>query len=528
MEQIYFNGDIITMEEENDAVQAVLVKEDKIAGMGSLQEMERLASENAVKVDLKGRTLMPAFIDPHSHITALSSTLDFVQLGAAGNFREIQEALRQHIAEHKLGSDEVVIGFGYDHNNLSEGIHPDKTVLDAVGPNPVLITHTSGHMGVANSRILDMLHIDDKTEDPKGGKIGRVSGSREPNGYLEETAFIRSTAGVALPQTKEQQMDAMIRAQEVYLKNGITTVQDGLMHRREYEMLNEAAGEQKLTVDVVGYVDINGGAELMKEAAAYTKGYHNRFRIGGYKLILDGSPQGRTAWLSKPYENGDDDYCGYPVYEDGKVKEYIKQAEREERQILVHCNGDAASEQLISVYEKPSRLRPVMIHAQTVRKDQLERMKAIGMIPSFFAAHTYYWGDVHRKNLGEVRADRISPAKTAQELGIPFTLHQDSPVLPPDMIDTIWCAVNRRTKSGHLLGGQERISVYEALKAVTINAAYQYFEEDRKGSIRPGKLADLIILSKNPLKMKAEDLRDIKVLETIKEGKVVMKEKDKG
>lgn len=199
-----------------------------------------------------------------------------------------------------------------------------------------------------------------------------------------------------------------------------------------------------------------------------------------------------------------------------------------EKQLLTHCNGDAASEQLLRCYTKvkeelgsTAELRPVMVHCQTVRPDQLDRMAPLGMIGSFFVVHTYYWGDVHIRNFGERRGKMISPMRAAIDRGVVYTMHQDTPVVPPDMLLTIWAAVNRISKNGTEMGADQRISVWEALRGVTINAAYQYFEEKEKGSIEPGKRADLVILDRNPLAVPAMELKNIKVLETIKDGRAV-------
>ena len=166
-------------------------------------------------------------------------------------------------------------------------------------------------------------------------------------------------------------------------------------------------------------------------------------------------------------------------------------------------------------------LRPVMIHAQLLDTDQMDETARLGVIPSFFIAHVYQWGDTHIKNFGLERASRISAAKAALDRGIPFTFHQDTPVLPPDMLGTVWCAVNRVTKGGVTLGAEQRIPAEAALRAVTVNAAHQYFEEARRGSLRPGKAADLVLLDADPLAVPHEKLRDIRVLETIKAGETV-------
>lgn len=224
--------------------------------------------------------------------------------------------------------------------------------------------------------------------------------------------------------------------------------------------------------------------------------------------------------MRSPYADSTD-YCGYPTLTDEQVSGFVRLAAAKKMQLLAHCNGDAAAAQYLSAISEFSRemsvLRPVMIHAQLLGMDQLEIVKKLGVIPSFFTAHTYHWGDVHLKNFGFSRAAHISPAASALQHDIVFTFHQDSPVIEPDMMETVWCAVNRQTKNGALLDA-EAIPVLEALKAVTINAAWQYFEEDTKGSLAVGKLADLVILSADPLRVPKEELRDIRVLATYKEG----------
>ena len=224
----------------------------------------------------------------------------------------------------------------------------------------------------------------------------------------------------------------------------------------------------------------------------------------------------------------DPDYCGYPWLKDEQVLSYIKTAINENQQLLAHCNGDAASEQYLNAYEKALKetnaskdLRPVMIHCQTVRNDQLKRMADLDMIASIFVGHVYYWGDIHIKNFGPERGNHISPVRDALDYGISVNFHQDTPVTKPDMLHSVWCAVNRISRSGKVIGEDQKVSVYEALKAVTINAAYEYFEEDSKGSIKTGKRADLVVLNQSPLKVEPNAIKDIKVIQTIKDGKLI-------
>lgn len=516
---LYHNGDILTMELQL-YVQAVLIEGGRIRAVGTKQQLEAIGGPDIETVDLQGRTLMPAFIDAHSHLTAYASTLAFADLSQAKSFAQIKKILLDFQKEQGLKKGAWLVGFGYDHNQLAEHVHPDKAFLNTISADvPVLITHKSGHMGAVNQRALEIAGIRAGTPDPEGGQIGRVEGSREPNGYLEEKAFMALATHIPAPD-REEQKALLQRAEREYLKYGVTTVQDGLLQEQGFALLRDTP----LTVDVIGFTDLNQCPKLLSDHPEYRMAYREHLKLGGYKIILDGSPQGRTSWMSEPYEDAPAGYRGYPVYSDVQVAGMIEAALQDRVQLLAHCNGDAAAEQLISCYERALMshpdapdLRPVMIHAQTVRRDQLARMKRLHMIPSFFIAHTLYWGDVHCKNLGK-RAYAISPARSALALDLPYTFHQDTPVLPPDMLRTVQCAVTRTTRSGVVLGREECISPLEALRGVTVNAAYQYFEETEKGSIRVGKRADLVILSANPLKTPAREIGKIEVLATIKDG----------
>lgn len=520
--KLYHNGHILTMENGPEPA-AVLTQGDKITGVGCLRELAERAPVDVEVVDLKGMTLLPAFIDSHSHITSYSRTLGLVSLEKAENFADIIECIRRYKEENRCKKGEWISGFGYDHNFLLEKRHPDKVVLDAYFPdNPIIIAHASGHMGVANAAALKQMGITADTPDPAGGRIGRVGDTREPSGYLEETAFTQSSSKIPTP-TLEKMCADLGKAQDRYLQYGIATVQDGLTRQSEWAILSHMAEHGRLRMDTVCYPDMKLSHDILINHSQYVKQYHNRLKIGGYKIFLDGSPQGRTAWMLEPYKGTDDGYKGYPVYADEDVYAFVEECVRKHIQILAHCNGDAAARQFINAYKKAletggSAIRPVMIHAQLVHPEQLKQMSLLKMIASFFVAHTYYWGDIHLQNFGRDRAMRISPARSALEEGLCFTFHQDTPVLPPDMLTTIWCAVNRLSRNGVKLGEEQCISVYDALKAVTINGAYQYFEEDRKGSIREGKKADLVILDRNPLDCPAADIRSIQVVKTITNG----------
>ncbi|WP_152657579.1 amidohydrolase [Oceanobacillus sp. CFH 90083] len=530
MQKLYYGGDILTMTGEDDYAEAVLTEDGLIKKQGSLEEVKQAADHHAEKIDLQGKTLVPAFIDPHGHISMVGQFSLMADLSECSNFSDIIQTLKDYIQEKRLNKGDIVVGFGYDNNFLEENSHPAKDILNQVSTeHPIFILHASGHLGCTNDLGLQAAGIDKHTPDPEGGTIGRMEGSREPNGYLEENAMM-GLQKTLFKGVKRDDVKLAEFAQDIYIKNGITTVQDGASSKEIIDLFKALAQQQKLKIDVVAYPVFDAEPKkLMEENQSYAKKYADHFKIGGYKMFLDGSPQGKTAWLTEPYE-GEESYRGYPWYQDEQVKQFTDAAINDNVQLLTHCNGDAASDQLLRNYQasleeskNPNKhhLRPVMIHCQTVRNDQLDKMAELSMIPSIFIAHTYYWGDVHLKNLGEERGRRISPARSAYDRGLCVNFHQDPPIVKPDMLHTIWCAANRQTRNGIRIGPEECVSVYEALKAVTINAAYQYFEEDHKGSLEEGKAADLVILDRNPLKVDKMDIRDIQVLETIKDGETI-------
>lgn len=510
MRTLFYNGNILTLEDEVPQ-QAMLVENDTIRAVGKNEELET-AAPDAEKVDLKGATVLPGFIDAHSHLSSYANTLLQASLTQADSFQSVVELLRAFAKDNALKPGQWLIGNGYDHNKLREKEHPTKQLLDEAFPdNPVVLLHQSGHFGVFNTAGLEIAELTGKDRD----------------GYLEETVFVDAVKKLPMP-VPEQLMSAYKQALAHYASFGITTIQEGLMVEQMLPLYQMLLAQNALTLDVVGYPQLDDEKLFYDAFPDSAAGYVNGFRLGGYKIILDGSPQGRTAWMKTPYV-GSDDCFGVSSMTDEQVLAALRKAVADGRQLLAHCNGDAAVEQLLSAAEKIAdkqalaAIRPVIIHAQLLETAQLPRVKELGFLPSFFVAHCYYWGDVHIQNFGMARAETISPAKSALEQGIRFTFHQDTPVLEPDMLRTVWCAVNRKTKDGVLLGEAERISALDALKAVTINAAYQYGEEASKGTLAPGKKADFVVLEQDPLQVPSEEIADIPILQTYKSGKCIYK-----
>lgn len=531
---IYVNGDILTMDKTASNPDAIATKGGKIIALGTPQEVISVAGPDAIMRDLAGQTLLPGFIDAHGHIslTALfqaSVNVSSPPVGTAVTVQDIVSILSAALAKRK--PSEWLVGWGYDDSLLQEQRHPTRDDLDKVSTDvAIALVHVSGHLMACNSRCLTLAGISAATADPEGGVIRRNADTMIPNGVLEESATYL-VRGLLPKATDEQRLVLLGMAQDYYSSHGITTVQDGAASRSDVAMLREAAARGNWEVDVVAYPLVQMPDVSMSDYN-YSRNYDNGFRIGGVKLVLDGSPQGKTAFLSKPYlhpphgENAD--YLGYPILPDATVKKLVDEAYSKGIPLIAHANGDAAADQLISAVGQSQKThgkddyRTVMIHAQTVREDQQDAMKALGMVPSYFSAHTFYWGDWHRDSVfGVERASRISPLQTTVDRGMVFTTHNDTPIVPPDMLRLVWASVNRVTRSGVVLGPDQRISPLQALRSVTINAAYQYFEEASKGSLEVGKIADLVILSANPTKVDPMDIVDIEVLETIKNGQTI-------
>lgn len=521
---IYVHGTILTMEDPLFA-ESVLTEDGTILAVGSQAEIETIASPDAVSFDLKGRTMLPAFLDAHSHFSGYANSLLQVPLEECFTAEEIIARIRLFIESASLSEDDWILCKGYDHNQLPGQSHIDRFVLDrASHSHPIAVQHKSGHLGVFNSAALTRLGVTEQTPVPAGGLIEKKNGLL--TGYMEENAFLSFLQMIPMP-SPEALIKAFTDVQERYASYGITTIQEGMMVDSLIPLYQSLLQHQLLRLDVVGYMDAQNSSNLSQAFASHLGKYQDHFKLGGYKVFLDGSPQGRTAWMRTPYL-GTNDYYGYGTLSDEALLRAIEKASSDSLQILAHCNGDAACAQYLSCIAKAQRrgyhvqkIRPVMIHAQFLGRDQLDLVRDLEVIPSFFAAHVYHWGDTHIKNFGLPRASQISPAASAQKKGIRFTFHQDAPVIEPDMMETVWCAVNRKTRSGLTLGEEERISVLDALRAITLHAAYQYFEEDKKGSIAPGKSADFVILSENPLEIPKENLHSVKICHTIKEDHVI-------
>lgn len=538
-DSIYTGGDIVTVNELQPKAEAVAVRGGRIAAVGYRDEVMTLKGPKTRVIHLGGMTMIPGLIDAHGHvfltgIQALSANLLPPPDGEGADIPSLQRLLKDWAPKNRKATDKIgwIIGFGYDDSQLKEQRHPTREDLDQVSTTmPVVIMHQSGHLAVMNSKALEVVGYTADRTNPEGGVIRRKQGSQEPNGGLEEAAWF-GTVGKVFGQVGPMESMAILKAgTELYASFGYTTAQEGRASSDIVATMSATAKQGGLKIDIVAYPDIIIGADVIK-APLLSRRYTNHLRIGGAKLNLDGSPQGKTAWLTKPYFKAPagqtDDYAGYAAMTDEQATAYVDKAFANGWQILTHLSGDAAIDQFIQAVRAVEKKygmtdrRPVAIHAHTARLDQVLAFKELGILPSFFPMHTYYWGDWHRDSvLGAERAANISPTGWALEHGMTFTSHHDAPVALPDSMRVLDATVNRVTRSGRVLGPDQRVSPLVALKAQTIWSAYQHFEEKTKGSIEVGKLADFVVLDQNPLTIDPLKIAGIKVVETIKEGKTV-------
>jgi predicted amidohydrolase YtcJ len=546
---VFVNADVVTMDPRHPFAEAVAVRSGRILAVGEVGRVLAAAGPGARLIDLGGHTLVPGFIDGHGHFTQVASELDWVDLSPppAGHTATIEGMIAQLRARlHRLAAQhKYVLGVGYDDAMIEERRHPTKEDLDRVSTDlPVWAVHTSRHMAVGNSVALDQAGIAAATPDPgavsSGGRgpgpggpgaggIARRPGSLEPTGLLRDAAWahVRLTLFPTVPE--HHHPDLIRRTGDHYARLGITTAIDGSSDVGALQMLHAAADDGSLSIDVVSYPLYQLDQRLPPAAAAYRRGYVGGVRIGGLKIVLDGEPQGKSAWLTRPYlsapEGEPPSYAGVPLFSNDDVYRMVADCFSRSVQVLAHANGDAAIEQMIEAVARAERRhgrddrRPVIVHAQLANEEQLDRMQVLGIVPSFCSSHCFYWGDFHvDSTLGQDRACRISPARSAGRRGIPFTLHNDAPVVTPNILFLIWSAVTRLSRSGDVVGPEQRLTPTEALRAVTIDAAHQHFEDERKGSLEVGKLADMAVLSANPLRIPPEEIREIEVLATLKEG----------
>ena len=530
---ILLNGNVLTIDDKDQVVAAVAVRDGRIQAVGDNAAVEALAGPDTEFIDLAGQTMIPGFVDPHSHfphsgITKVNTVdLNSPPIGAMNDMADVAAALSAKAAATPAG--QWIQGRGYDDTRLAEGRHPTRHDLDKVSSeHPILIKHISGHLGVANTLALELCGVGAETPDPEGGVIRR-EGNGEPDGVLEETALF-SLAGEVPPADAGQQRAIIRAATQEYLSLGITTAQNAAASSVDIAALCAADAAGELPIRVVVFPPAQDILDAKKAGRKLTLPEDGNVDFGAAKLFQDGSIQGYTGYLSKPYHvpfNGDGEYRGYPIYSQEMLTGMVTELQADGWQVAIHGNGDAAIDEILEAFRQAQLDAPrpdnrhIIVHSQMAREDQLDTMAELTIVPSFFILHTYYWGNRHRDIfMGPERARRMSPCGSALKRGLRFTIHCDTPVVPMNPMLKMWAAVNRRSFEGDEIGPDQRITSHQALRAATIDCAWQGHEERDKGSIEVGKRADLAVLSASPLD-DPETIKDIKVLRTLVGGKTV-------
>ena len=518
--QLFFNGTVVTMDPAQPEASAMLVKRGEIVALGEVNVLRQQVSRDVQVIDLEGGTLMPGFIDAHGHfpgegLSAVAVDANSPPIGDLYSIDTLLERLRLLAQRRPEGP---LLAYGFDDTTIGEQRYPTRDELDTVSDSrPVMVMHISGHLGVLNSAGLAAMSIPEEVPDPQGGFYGRDADGRL-NGLLAETAFSPVRASM-LALSGMDGLRVLNRASHQYLARGITFAQNGLADPASLRALKPALRLGVIPLRLSLWPDAE--AETLRGSGALTLPGSDRIHLGPVKLVADGSLQGYTGFLSEPYytvpEDYPPDYLGFPTLSGADLTEQVTRFHCQDRQVAIHANGDAAITLALDAVaaarqQCPTiRKQPVLIHAQTSTTAQLERMKALEVIPSFFNAHVYYWGDRHRDIfLGPERARRISPLAEAEQLGLRFTLHADSPIVPYQPLLMVWNAVHRETSSGATLGAGQSVNVERALQAVTVDAARQLGVQDRVGQLRVGMLADLVWLDRDPRDNIAQ-WRDIQV-----------------
>ena len=536
---LYFNGDILTMDGAAPTyAQAVVEDRGLIAFVGSRAGAEA-AFPDATRRDLGGRAMLPGFLDAHGHFMFAMNTVNQVNLasppvGTATDIAGVIANLRAYQQERDIPPGGWIVGWGYDQDGLAEKRHMTSADLDAAFPDhKVMVIHVSAHGAVLNSAAMEWAGIDASTETPEGGVIARIEGSNEPAGLLMETAYIPVLE--RLPQPSEAEMLENVRpAQMMYASQGYTHAQEGFTSLKDLAFLQKAAGQGRLFLDLAVLPGFLEAPEFLGNPDYVFGRYRNRLKLQGIKFTQDGSPQGKTAFVGKPYLTGgpagEEGWRGETTQPWEGFEAQVRAALDAGLQVWIHANGDATIDQAIKAVRNAGvraadDRRTIVVHSQFQRRgqrpDQLDAYVELGLSPSYFTNHTYFWGDVHIANIGREAASFISPVMSAKARGLVYSNHSDFNVTPLDPMFMLWTAMARQTRTGEVLGPDQRADAYSALQGLTTGPAWQIFEEDQKGMIRTGMKADFVILSRDPVQTATADIRDIRIVETIKGGATI-------
>ncbi|ANI99724.1 hypothetical protein A8O14_06320 [Polynucleobacter wuianus] len=531
---VYFNGDILTMEgDKPQYVEAIVVKDKKITFTGNMRDALNQAGVNPTMRDLKGQTMLPGFIDAWGHFTLIAQNTLAVNLGYFSKKppHTTQELIGRLKAEARPFND-WIIGAEYADAFLTDGPLTIADLDSAFPDQPVFINNISTLTGIVNTAGLKKLGFTKATKvsqgmlpvDPKTGELtGELIG--EPN-------FI-ATAKVFGKFPRDLTMETYRKAERIYASNGFTTAQSYETTVEDIQNMRLSVDRRVISLDLIALPTYDVVDQLLATNPKYPFGVYTEgdggFKVAGILVSTDGAPQLKLAYFSKPYADTTGfpkDWRGLDASPPDLVNRYAKLAYQKNIQYFGYSNGDAGIDITLSAIAKAIRetgitedRRTAIAHSFFVRNDQLDLYKSNKIIPQFMPNHIWMYGDVYKKILGEERANNMVPMAWAKAKGLHAGLHNDTPSSGPSAMFTIWTAVNRQTYGGDALGADQCTDPYTALRGFTAVPAYMYKEEANKGSITAGKLADLVVLDHNPLKVDPMQIKDIQVTETIKGGK---------
>jgi predicted amidohydrolase YtcJ len=535
MNVIVTNARISTMKPDGTTADALAIRDGKIIAIGTNDEITTYRKPDTMVIDAEGKRVLPGFIEPHNHLISFGTSLLAVDVRTPPNrtITEIVDRLRQRASETPEG--EWVVGRGYDDTGVADMRHPNRDDLDkASTKHPIVIWHISGHLLAANSLALRIGNVTSDMQDPPGGRIGRRTGTAEPDGVLYEGPAQILVAEHVPGYTKQDVRDGFVEAQAEFLSQGVTTIHDASVGRsRGVDMIDtyESArndGVLKLRVNMFLQWQL-----LEETGFGFEPGSGDEWiRVAGCKIVSDGSIQGLTGALREPYIC-DGNESGWLIYEQEELNAMVLALHRRGYQIATHANGDAAIDSILDAYENALKIQPRsdhryrIEHCQVCHPEHIERMQKLGIIPDFFANHIHYWGDRHRERfLGPDRVMNLDPVGSAVRAGLMPILHSDCPVTPVSPLFCIHNAVNRVTSGGELLNASERISVGEGIAAMTRNAARAAFQENIMGTLEVGKLGDLVILKQDPFSVQPHEIGQIEVAATVVDGQLMYSQSD--
>lgn len=523
---VLLNGNVLTMDPARPRAQAVAVWRGRILLVGDNDAVRAEAGPTTRVIDLDGKTVLPGLNDNHCHPMGFGLALEWVDASpaAAGTLAELLERFRD--AARKVPPGAWLRGRGYDDTRLDVRRHPTRWDLDQVtGDHPAILTRTCGHMSVVNSKALQLAGITRDTPDPEGGRIVRDEHG-EPTGLLQERA--QELVRRLIPEpTVEDIKRALVAAGKQFLAMGITSVAEaGISKPEESRAYQELRREQALPVRTYLMMLIDDTLEPMEKLGLRTGLGDEWLRIGPLKLLQDGSGGGRTALMSVPYPGEPDNY-GIAVYTQEQLDEAFRRVARLGCQGAAHAIGDRAIDMILTAFERALSAYPQpdprwrIEHCGILRPDLLERMQRLKVLAVPQPAFIYYLGDSYLRNFTEEQLALSYPCRAWLDRGIVAIGSSDTPVVPAHPWVNIRAAVTRLTQDGQRMGPEQGVTVDEALRMFTINGAYGSFEERIKGSLTPGKLADLIVVDRDPREVEPEELHTIRNELTMIDGKVV-------